>query len=247
MHLHGDLAEEVYMRLPPGFKASSPHKVCRLRKSLYGLKQAPRNWFAKLASALRAYGFVQSVADYSLSTLHRNGRTLCVLVYVDDLLIGGSKSGQICALKQYLSTCFHMKDLGTLKYFLGIEVARDTEGIHLCQRKYALDIIANVGLLAAKPAKFPMEPNHKLSLATGPLLEHPEAYRRLIDRLVYLTITRPDLSYYVHCLAQYMQNPRLEYWEAALRVVRYIKNNPGQGIFLSSRSALHLSGSCDSD
>ncbi|KAL2903744.1 Retrovirus-related Pol polyprotein from transposon TNT 1-94, partial [Bienertia sinuspersici] len=243
--LHGDLTEEVYMKPPPGF--SSRGKVCRLLKSLYGLKQAPRCWFAKLSASLTQYGFRQSYSDYSLFT-YRNGSVhLNVLVYVDDLIISGNDSSALHTFKQYLSTCFHMKDLGRLKYFLGIEVARNDEGILLCQRKYALDIISEAGLLGAKPAPFPIEQNHSLGLARGDSLSDPERYRRLVGRLIYLSFTRPDLAYAVHILAQFMQAPRMEHWDAALRVVRYLKGSPGQGILLPSNCDLRLIGWCDSD
>jgi len=165
--LHGDLQEEVYMKMPPGFQVTSPKKVCHLRKSLYGLKQAPRCWFAKLSKALQEYGFRQSYSDYSLFTLHHEDIRLNVLVYVDDLIISGNDHEAIVKFKTYLSECFHMKDLGTLKYFLGIEVARNPEGIFLCQRKYALDILSEVGLLGAKPASIPVEQHHLLALANG--------------------------------------------------------------------------------
>ena len=198
--LHGDLDEEVYMRLPQGF-SSSPGKVCRLRKSLYGLCQAPRNWFAKLASALKSFGFIQSYADYSLFSYHRNGVILHVLVYVDDLIIAGNTSSSIADFKKYLSSCFHMKDLGVLKYFLGIEITRGPDGLFLSQRKYALDIISEAGLLGAKPANFPIEQNHQLAHQRGRDFAHPERYRRLVGRLIYLTITRPELCYAVHVLA----------------------------------------------
>lgn len=214
--LHGDLEEEVYMRLPPGFSSATPGLVCRLKKSLYGLRQAPRCWFAKLVQALFRYGFRQSCSDYSLFTYVRANLRLYVLVYVDDLIISGNDHTTIQAFKTYLSQCFHMKDLGTLKYFLGIEVARNPTGISLCQRKYALDIISEVGLLGAKPAPFPLEPNHKLTLAQGAYLSAPDKYRRLVGRLIYLSVTRPELSYCVHVLAQFMQNPREEHWLAAL-------------------------------
>lgn len=170
---------------------------------------------------------------------------LNVLVYVDDLIISGNDSSALSDFKQYLSACFHMKDLGLLKYFLGIEVARSPEGILLCQRKYALDIIAETGLLGAKPASFPIEQNHMLALARGSLLSDPEQYRRLVGRLIYLSFTRPDLGYAVHILAQFMQAPRVEHWNAALRVVRYLKGSPGQGILLHSTCDLHLTGWCD--
>ncbi|KAL2901568.1 Retrovirus-related Pol polyprotein from transposon RE1 [Bienertia sinuspersici] len=245
--LHGDLDEEVYMKPPPGFHTGQPGMVCKLRKSLYGLKQAPRCWFAKLASSLKSYGFQQSYSDYSLFTFNRDGVSLHVLVYVDDLIISGNSSTAINDFKVYLGECFHMKDLGKLQYFLGIEVARNSDGILLCQRKYALDIISETGLLGAKPAFFPMEQHHSLGRATGALLDDPGPYRRLVGRLIYLCFTRPDLTYAVHILAQFMQAPRTEHWDAALRVVRYLKGCPGQGILLRSDSDLQLVGWCDSD
>ncbi|CAH9079365.1 unnamed protein product, partial [Cuscuta epithymum] len=245
--LHGDLAEEVHMRPPPGFSSTRPGLVCRLRKSLYGLRQAPRCWFAKLATALKQYGFLQSYSDYSLFTLRKEDVQLHVLIYVDDLIIAGNNSAALSRFKTYLHSCFHMKDLGVLKYFLGIEVARGADGIFLCQRKYILDIISEAGLLGAKPSSFPMEQNHSLALVTGDLLADPESYRRLVGRLIYLSFTRPDLAYSVHILSQFMQAPRREHWSAALRVVRYLKGSPGQGILLRSSSNLSLSGWCDSD
>ena len=142
--LHGDLKEEVYMKLPPGFTVSRD-KVCKLNKSLYGLKQAPRCWFSKLVTALKNYGFTQSYSDYSLFDYTQKDVRLHVLVYVDDLVIAGNDSKAITKFKEYLSDCFHMKDLGPLKYFLGIEVARGSEGIFLCQRKFALDILSEQG------------------------------------------------------------------------------------------------------
>ena len=106
--LHGDLEEEVYMRLPPGYQSPIPGKVCRLRKSLYGLKQAPRQWFEKFSDALSKFGLTQSYADYSLFSYRQGDVSLHVLVYVDDLIIAGSSHDVILRFKQYLSSCFHM-------------------------------------------------------------------------------------------------------------------------------------------
>ncbi|XP_056685857.1 uncharacterized mitochondrial protein AtMg00810-like [Spinacia oleracea] len=140
-----------------------------------------------------------------------------------------------------------VKDLGALKYFLGLEVARSSYGFYVCQRKYALDIISETGLLGAKPADFPMEQNHKLTLEDGADFADGEKYGRLIGHLIYLAVTRPDLAYSVHILSQFMQSQKEEHWEASLRVVRYLKKCPGQGILLRSDSALQLEGWCDSD
>ena len=191
--LHGDLEEEVFMRLPPGFSSSSPTKVCKLRKSLYGLRQAPRQWFAKLSSTLTAYGFVRSYADYSFLTYRKGKVFLALLVYVDDIILAGNDSQACAELKAYLNNCFRIKDLGPLKYFLGIEVARGPHGFCLCQRKYTLEIVEESGLLGSKPTDLPMEENHKLALAKGRVLDDPSRYRCLVGRLVYLTITRPRL------------------------------------------------------
>ena len=129
--LHGDLSEEVYMKVLPGFKNTNSNMICRLKKSLYGLKQDPRCWFAKLSTALKNYGFVQSYSDYSLFGLSMGQTQINVLVYVDDLIIAGNDKDALKTFKDYIGKYFHMKDLGTLKYFLGLEVARNLEGIFL--------------------------------------------------------------------------------------------------------------------
>ena len=177
------------MKFPPGFEHPDPTKVCRLRKSIYGLKQSPRCWFAKLRTALKDYGFKQSRADYSHFSLIKGNISLHILIYVDDFIVAGNDISTIQKFKNYLSKCLHMKDMGKLKYFLGIEVARNSEGIFLSQRKYALDIVSETGLLGSKPCSTPIELNHKLALAVSHNFADLEAYRRLIGRLIYLTFT----------------------------------------------------------
>ena len=128
---------------------------------------------------------------------------MALLVYVDDLVLTGNDCDTCFTFKAYLCRCFNIKDLGPLKYFLGIEVARNSEALFLSQRKYALEIVQECGLLGAKPIDFPMETNHKLGLATWKFLEDPTQYRRLAGRLIYLTITRLELSYSIHILSQF--------------------------------------------
>lgn len=103
------------------------------------------------------------------------------------------------------------------------------------------------GLTGAKPDVTPMEQNHKLSSATGRILREPDRYRRLVGRLVYLSITRPDICYAVHILTQFLQEPRQEHLDAVYRVLRYLKGSPGQGILLKSDSTLQLYAFCDAD
>ena len=117
----------------------------------------------------------------------------------------------------------------------------------MSQRKYALDIVAECGLLGSKPVDTPMEQYHNLGRDNGPFYTEPAQYRRLVGRLVYLAITRPELNYPVHILAQFLHKPRQKHWDAAVRLVRYLKGLPGQGILLSATSDLALSAFSDSD
>jgi len=244
---HEDLEEEVYMTLHPGFTCSTPNKVCRLQKSLCGLQQAPRQWFAKLSSKLRDYGFVHSYADYSLFTYRKGDIFMALLVYVDDIVLASNDTHACSEFKSYLHASFSIKDLGSLKYFLRIEVARGPNGLFLSQRKYALEIVDECGLLGAKPSDFPMEPNHKLALATGSPLDDSGRYCRLMGRLIHLTTTRPDLCYAVHILSQFIQAPREEHMHAACRVLHSIKGTPDCGLLLQAHNDLRLVSYCDSD
>ena len=152
------------MKLSPGFTCSSPTKICRLRKSLYGLRQAPCQWFPKLSCKLHEYGFIHSYADYPLVTYRKGNIFMAILVYVFDIILAGNDSNACTQFKDYLDACFSIKELGPLKYFLGIEVARGPKGLFLSQDKYALEIVDECGLLGSKPNEFPIEENHKLAI-----------------------------------------------------------------------------------
>ena len=138
-------------------------------------------------------------------------------------------------MKTYLHDCFVLKDLGPLKYFLGLEVARSKHGIYLSQRKYALEILEDTGFLGSRPAKTPMEPNLRLTSTDGDhFLPDASLYCRLIIRLIYLTIGRPDIVFSVQILSQFMAYPIQSPLDATHQLLRYIKQSPGQGIFFSS-------------
>ena len=172
---------------------------------------------------------------------------MALLVYVDDIIQARNDTRACQDFKAYLHSCFHIKDLGPLKYFLGIEVARGPLGLFWCQRKSALEIVDECSLFGGKPIDFPMEENHKLALAIGRSLDDPGSYRRLVGRLIYLTITRPELCYVIHRLSQFMQNPKEEHMHAARRVLRYLKATPGKGILLRADNNLQVHAYCDTD
>lgn len=192
--------ESISCKLPP----QRTQKVYKLRKSLYGLKQAPRQWFPKLFGALLKFGFRQSKADYSLFTKQKREAFILVLIYVDDLLIASNNESLIYELKGLLNSQFHMKDLGELRYFLGLEVTRSQKGIFLSQRKYLLDLLTEFNMLNVKPLHLPLDPNVKLKTDEGAPLCDPSIYRRLVGKFIYLTVTRLDLSFTIQLISQFM-------------------------------------------
>ncbi|KAJ0810676.1 putative RNA-directed DNA polymerase [Helianthus annuus] len=245
--LHGDLHEEVYMRIPQGYDKGGGTKVCRLRKSLYGLKQASRNWYQKFTSALLQLNYKQSAADHSLF-IYKEGKVfVTALIYVDDVIVVGNNEDKIKETKKFLNDKFSIKDLGPLKYFLGIEAARTKDGIVLSQRKYTLDILEDSGMLGCRPCTFPMEPNMKLDKGEDNARVDASKYRRLVGRLLYLQATRPDLAYSVNVLSQFVSDPRQKHMDAAMRVLRYLKATPGQGIFFPKEGGTDLVAYCDAD
>ena len=121
--LHGNLQEEVYMEQPPGFVAQGEiGRVCRLRKSLYGLKQSPRAWLGKFGQAVKEFGMQKTKSDHFVFYRNSSLGIILLVVYVDDIVITGSDSKCISSLKSFIQSQFHTKDLGMLRYFLGIEV-----------------------------------------------------------------------------------------------------------------------------
>ena len=126
-------------------------------------------------------------------------------------------------------------------------MARSDKGISICQRKYALEVLKEAGMTTCKPSKVLMEQNLKLSKFHGKLLSNPGIYRRLVGRLLYLTITRPDIGYVVNKLSQFVSKPRKSHLDAAYKVLQYIKGCPSQGILLSTKSDLQLKAYTDAD
>ena len=127
------------MDIPPGYDAvNSNGKVCRLRKALYGLKQSPRAWFGLFTQAMKKYGYRQGNADHTLFIKCKDGKVTLLIIYVDDMIVIGDDTMEIECLQGHLSFGFDMKNLGGLKYFLGIEVARSQEGIYLSHRKVCI-------------------------------------------------------------------------------------------------------------
>ncbi|KAI3788114.1 hypothetical protein L2E82_00783 [Cichorium intybus] len=249
--LYGTLEEEVYMVLPPGYFSKNDKQVCKLVKSLYGLKQAPRKWNEKLTASLINFGFVQSKSDFSLYTKKNKDIFVVLLVYVDDIVLTGNNEQEIESVKVFLKSQFLIKDLGILRYFLGIEIVKTNSGLCLSQRKYCLELLYEFGLLASTPIKTPLDANVTVSSCCSnekdDLLENVTEYQKLVGKLIYLTNTRPDISFTVQTLSQFMHAPRKSHLKVAIRVLRYLKLCPGKGVLISKSDELELTAWADSD
>nr|CAD1840600.1 unnamed protein product [Ananas comosus var. bracteatus] len=217
--LHGDLNKDIYMTPPPSLLFSSTLEVCKLNRSLYGLKQAPRAWFEKFHSSLLQFKLVQSQYDSSLFLRKTSTGIVLLLVHVDDIVITGTDLLLITQLEQHLRQSFHMKDLGHLTYFLGLEVQTDSSGISLHQHKYIQDLIVLAGLQDSSSVYTPLEVNVKYHTAEGEILSDPLLYRQLVGSLNYPTITRPDISFAVQQVRQFMHSPRHLHLAAVRRVI----------------------------
>ena len=236
--LNGDLEEEVYMEVPPGLESySKTSKVCRLKKSLYGLKQSPRAWFERFTRAVKQYGYLQCQADHTLYVKHSPGGKITILiVYVDDIILTGDYDEEIQRLKKVLAKEFEIKDLGSLKYFLGMEIARSKQGIVVSQRKYILDLLRETKMLECKPAETPMDYTVKLGMIENGAPVDKGRYQRLVGKLIYLSHTRPDIGFPVSTVSQFMNNPTEEHMDAVFRILRYLKMTPGKGLYFKRGS-----------
>jgi hypothetical protein len=248
--LHGFLSEDVYMQQLPVFEDSRyPSHVCKLQRSLYGLKQSPRAWYARLSERLYQLGFISSKADTSLFIFSQGDVCIYMLVYVDDIIIAGSTSVVVDRLVHSLSKSFPIKDMGKLDYFLGLEAAYTSGGMTLTQRKYALDLLHRVNMENCNPTSTPLSASEHLARDTGTPLGADDSfrYRSVVGGLQYLTHTRPDISFAVNKVCQFLSQPTDVHWEAVKRILRYIKGTLQTGLQIRKSPSTGISIFTDAD
>lgn len=243
--LHGDLNEEGYMCLPPGIATYSSNKICKLNKSLYGLKQA--RMVLQAISKLLLLSVFLNLQQIILFVKKLNNSFTAISIYVDDIVLARNDLNGIQLVTAFLDSQFRIKDLGNLRYFLGLEIARSKKGIVVNQRKYTPELLADCGLLAAKGVSIPMDPSIKLPGYDGKPYHDEPGYRRLIGKLIYLTSTRPDIAFVMQQLSQFMSQPMDSHMNAAQKVLKYLKSAPAKGLFFSATSTLKISAFSNSD
>jgi histone deacetylase 1/2 len=175
--------------------------------------------------------------------------TIYILIYVDDIIIVSSSDKATDKLIQNLNKDFAVKDLGPLEYFLGVEVKPHRDGILLSQRRYALDLLKKANMEKCKPISTPMSSSERLSRDHGTLLSGDEQfrYRSIVGGLQYLTLTRPDLSFAVNKVCQFIQSPTSVHWVAVKRILRFVKGTVDEGLKIQRSRNILLSGFSDAD
>ncbi|KAL6318435.1 hypothetical protein AAG906_041201 [Vitis piasezkii] len=195
-------------------------------------EESPRAWFGRFSLAMRKHGF---------------NKVMTLIIYVDDMIIIGNDEEEISKLQEHLATEFEMKNLGGLKYFLGIEVARSKRGIFLSQRKYVLDLLSETGMLDCRPADTPVVQNHGLREFPNQTPTNKERYQRLVGKLIYLSHTRPDIAYAVSLVSQFMHCPSEDHMSAVVRILWYLKSSLGRGPMFTKNQHLHIDGYTNAD
>lgn len=178
---------------------------------------------------------------------HKGNSTLFVLAYVDDLIVTGPNGNDIQRFIDGLRQKFSLKDLGTLHYFLGMEVSHTSEGLHLSQNKYIQGILEKANMIAAKGLSSPMVSSPGLSKHQGNPTVDGTLYRSIVGALQYATLTRPDITFSVNKVSQFMQTPLDTHWKAVKRILRYLASTLDHGLHIRASDKIFLTAYCDSD
>ncbi|XP_062104525.1 uncharacterized mitochondrial protein AtMg00810-like [Humulus lupulus] len=229
--LNGELEEEVYMIQPPGFEEKTPNIVCKLKKSLHGLKQSPRAWFNHFSNVVKDLSYKQGQTGHTLFIKHLGkGEITILIVYVDDIIVTSNNTKDMTLIKGLLAKDCQIKDLGTLRYFLRMEITRSKRGIFVSQRNYTLDLLEETAMLDCKASKTPIELGNKHRMLKGEPVDK-ERYQQLDGKLIYLSHTRPAINFVVSLVSQHMHDPRQGHLNVLYRVLKYLKRTPGKGLF----------------
>eukprot|EP00873_Tetraselmis_striata_P016398 jgi/Tetstr1/436662/TSEL_025457.t1 len=241
--LYAPVEEEIYMRPPPGYEqydARGRPMVLRLLKSLYGLKQSPRNWHNTLHKFLVCYGFQQLKSDPGAYVYWQGGQLICILVvYVDDMIFAFKNAVWAADFKTALGARFDIKDLGVCAWALGMAVERDWDNatLKVHQAKYIDDMVHKFNLADAYAVSTPAEVGADVPGSNKPLAaEMP--YQALVSSMLYAMVaTRPDIAEAVSKLCRVMAKPEERHWQAAKRVLRYLKGTKTLGLTFSGGKA----------
>lgn len=245
--LNGYLDEEVFMTPPDGVDVSAD-KCLLLKRSIYGLKQAPKKWNERFHNFIVTLRFVQSKSDYCLYVRVQNGTTTYLVLYVDDMLLCGDDSDAIDMIVSQLSNEFKMKDLGSPRQYMGLNINIDYElgVLTIDQNDYIQRILQKFDMVDCNPSATPMEPHLQLEDIDGALSNEP--YRALLGSLMYLMLgSRPDIGFAIGYLSRFQDKATEVHFKYLKRVLRYIKGTADFALVYRRSDSPTLIGYADAD
>ncbi|KAH9696622.1 hypothetical protein KPL71_023234 [Citrus sinensis] len=246
--LNGYIMEEVYVKQPPGFENEKfPNHVYKLLKALYGLKQAPRAWYDRLKNFLLENDFSMGKADTTLFVKHKNQDILIVQIYVDDIIFGSTNELLCKEFSSCMSKEFEMSMMGELKYFLGLQIKQNEEGIFINQAKYVKDLLKRFGIDDSKTKNTPMSTTTKLDKDEKGKEVDIKMYRGMIGSLLYLTASRPDIMFSVCLCARFQSCPKESHLLAVKRIFRYLSGTIDIGLWYPRGTHIDLTCFSDAD
>lgn len=248
--LNGNIEEELYLTQPEGFIQSGKENfLCKLNKAIYGLKQAPKCWNSCIDSFLKELKFEQSSNDSCIYTKTIDNKHCILGIYVDDVIIASESIDYINDIKTSLNSRFKMKDLGSLNYFLGVNIDTRNEGIFLHQSSCISSMLTKFGFDNCKSVSTPTDVSCPLDKTNdNDELFDNETYQSAVGTLLYLSIrTRPDINFAVSNVAKFSSCPSSKHWVAVKRIFRYLKGTDSFGLFYSRHHNNEFVGYSDSD
>ena len=237
--LHGNLDLEVFMQQPQGF-ADGTNRVCRLKKAIYGLCQAARQFYIRLDEILRDLQFTRLASDWAIWIRPHDGAFIAV--HVDDMAAAAVDDSTLDAIAKLLGSHLELKDLGSIRDYLGITIHRDNNVFSLSQERYITQLLPDYAMDSAFEVHTPAleSDRDRWNKDDSPLLATPKAikqYQALVGSLLYLMhATRPDLAFPVIRLSQYSAHPRDCHWQALKCILRYLKSTSSASLILGTPS-----------
>ncbi|KAK6139147.1 hypothetical protein DH2020_027110 [Rehmannia glutinosa] len=246
--LNGFLDEEAFVEQPKGFEDPfKPNHVYKLKKALYGLKQAPRAWYGRLTEYLLQIGFKRGEVDKTLFIQRKNHDIMIAQIYVDDIVFGSSSDKLLKEFIACMSSTFEMSMVGELSYFLGLQVKQLKDGTFISQTKYTRDLMKKFSMEENSSMKIPMNTSVKMDMdAYGKYVDQTR-YRALIGSLLYLTTSKPDITFAVGVCARFQSAPKESHMTATKRILRYFKGCQEVGLWYQKEGGFKLVGYPDSD
>ncbi|KAH9685900.1 hypothetical protein KPL70_014158 [Citrus sinensis] len=239
----------LYVDQPQGYvKKGDELKVYKLKKTLYGLKQAPQAWYSRIEAYLFKQGFERCPHEHTLFVKQSEGGNILIIsLYVDDLIFTGNNESMFEEFKKSMEKEFDMSDLGKMRYFIGVEVVQNENGIYLSQKKYAKEVLDRFGMRESHPSKNPIIPGCKLTKDENGVKVDETEYKQDVGCLMYLAATRPDLMYVLGLVSRYMGCPTELHMQAVKRVLRYLRGTMNLGLQYKRNGTNKLEAFTDSD